>query len=144
MKSINEPITVDARNGVPLRFQWGRRTYPIRKLLDYWILQTRWWGCEERRIYFRLETDAGVVDVYRTSHAPSEELEEAGSSVSSGRTKESTRRERPPLPLEGDTHTREHRRTDAIYRPDVKRREARTQVRIRTKPSRWMLSKMVD
>lgn len=144
MKSINEPITVDARNGVPSRFWWGRRTYRTRKLLDYWILQTRWWGCEERRIYFRLLTDGGVMEVYRAvsgrSAAPSrEELvrpEEEGSSRrdivrseeegsarrEAVRSKEegSARRERPPLPMEGDTHTRERRRTDAVYRPDVR------------------------
>lgn len=131
MKSINEPITVDARNGVPSRFWWGRRTYRTRKLLDYWILQTRWWGCEERRIYFRLLTDGGVMEVYRAvsgrSAAPSrEELvrsEEDGSSrrdIVRSEEEGSARRERPPLPMEGDTHTRERRRTDAVYRPDVR------------------------
>lgn len=65
MKSINESIAVEARNGVPCRFRWGRHTYRTRNLLDYWILQSRWWGREERRIYFRVETDRGVMDVYR-------------------------------------------------------------------------------
>jgi hypothetical protein len=35
-------------------------------VVDFWILQSRWWGREEKRIYFRLETDGGVVEVYRT------------------------------------------------------------------------------
>ena len=65
MKFLNVPVSVEARKGVPCRIRWGRRTYTVRRLLDFWILQSRWWAAEEKRVYFRLETDRGVVEVFR-------------------------------------------------------------------------------
>lgn len=162
MKYLNESITVDARNSVPYRFRWQGRTYRTRKLLDYWILQTRWWGREEKRIYFRLETNHGVMEVYRAaefstieassgvSRASADGAPKTFSQVSEGSDACSSSRGAPlHLPIEGDTHTRERRRTDAAYRPDVRmmeeaRRKAAASDRNRTRRVRWVLSKVVD
>lgn len=209
MKSIQENIAVDARNRVPRRLRWDGRTYRVRRLLDYWILQTRWWGREEKRIYFRLETNRGVVEVYRAAESllpglsPAEWLPNSatptnhpqppihdgpstldprpstpasstldsrpstsGSSTLDPRpptSASSTLDPRPPtlpnpLPIEGDTHTRERRRTDAAYRPDVRieehlrrkareenlRRKSRAADRDRPERVRWVLSKIID
>lgn len=147
MKSINEAITVDACSGVPRRFRWAGRTYHTRKLLDYWILQTRWWGREERRIYFRLETDRGVVEVYRASGFDADTRSTARpdppSDAGSERTQGAPRpfRESDTF-IEGDTHTRELRRTDFPYRPDARRR--RRKILAQTRQLHWRLSKILD
>ena len=174
MKSIQEKIAVDARNRVPRRLRWENRTYRVRRLLDYWILQTRWWGREEKRIYFRLETNRGIVEVYRATESLLPGLASTASglaptasglaSTASGTASNasgfspngltSTVCEPRPaalalLPTEGDTHTRERRRTDAAYRPDVRiednlRRKARATDRDRPERVRWVLSKIID
>ena len=70
MKIINTSVSVDAHKGVPRRISRGKRIYTVRRVLDFWILQSRWWGYEEKRIYFRLETDGGVLEVYRAEASP--------------------------------------------------------------------------
>lgn len=165
MKSIHEQIHVDVRPGgrVPRQFRWGGRTYRVRRLLDYWILQTRWWGREEKRIYYRLETHRGIVEIYRAAerradrpsecadtalsdpsetHFPRSNAYPSLSSVPSSPSSEAA-----PLPIEGDTHTRERRLTDAAYRPDVRIEQAarrRATSSDRHHRVRWMLSKIVD
>lgn len=108
MKFINTPVSVDARKGVPRRIRWDRSVYSVRRLLDFWILQSRWWGREEKRVYFRLETDGGVVEVYRMD-AP------AGTAGPTASSSSSTHADF----MEGDTHTRELRQTESPYRPDA-------------------------
>lgn len=171
MKSIHEPIDVDVRTGgrVPRRFRWGRRSYRVCRLIDYWILQTRWWGREERRIYFRLETDRGIVEVYQTSSSDrAADLHPPESHRSESQPSESHPPESPPpelhsrrlrlerlphrpsmFPIEGDTHTREQRLTEAAYRPDARREQETRLGRSRRDaasrlPERWVLSKIVD
>lgn len=133
MKSLNVPIHVDAKNGMPRRIRWGRRTYLVRKLLNYWVVQSRWWGREERRVCYRLETDGGVMEVYRVAFR-------------SDRGARAATPERPlsptSFPIEGDTHTREKRRTDAAYRPDVTAEKPRPRDDWTFRC--WMLSKVLD
>ena len=148
---------------MPRRFRWDGRTYRVHRLLDYWILQTRWWGGEEKRIYYRLETHRGIVEVYRAAERranrpsaradtpPSDRSEtqfprsNAYPSLSSVHPSPSS--EGAPLPIEGDTHPRERRLTDAAYRPDVRIEQAarrRAASSDRSHRVRWMLSKIVD
>lgn len=151
MKFVNEPITVDGCSDVPRHFRWGSRTYRTRKLLDYWILQTRWWGREEKRIYFRLETDHGAMEVYRAFvfEAPPDFAAStssgadtaAGAGARGDHSREDSWRAVPPF-VEGDTHTREVRRTDFPYRPDADLHRRSTFVQ--AKQSHWMLSKILD
>ncbi len=147
MKFLNVPISVEARKGVPRRIRWGRRTYIVRRLLDFWILQSRWWAREEKRVYFRLETDQGVMEVYRgegedggSGDGGSEDGPDLRASISSLRSdsgsaasnsyrdprseergaskQRKTSGGHPPF-VEGDTHTRELRQTESPYRPDA-------------------------
>lgn len=165
MKSIHEHIDVDAAGSrVPHRFRWEGRTYRIRRLLDYWILQTRWWGREEKRIYYRLETNRGIVEVYRAAElrAGPDVRSMAGADSSPAFTERPPRpngrspfadgpssfsEDRSPFPIEGDTHTRERRLTDAAYRPDVRIDQApsrRAASSNRPHRVRWVLSKIMD
>lgn len=174
MKYVNAPISVEARKGIPRRLRWGRRVYDVRRLLDFWILQSRWWGREEKRVYFRLDTDGGVVEVYREERggkseegvrreerrAKSEEGKEksgkrGGSEACGGGPAPAGYASGPPAAhppfVEGDTHTRELRQTESSYRPDAADLAAR---RARRKPAastsggasppRWVLSKVAD
>jgi len=64
VKWIHEPIDVQTRGGWPIRYSRGHATVRVRDVIKLWVLQTQWWSNEERREYFRLETTAGVVDIY--------------------------------------------------------------------------------
>jgi hypothetical protein len=48
------------------RVHCGRRVYRVERLLEAWVVQGRWWGCEERREYVRLLTDRATIEVYRS------------------------------------------------------------------------------
>lgn len=65
MKTILSPIQVTERRGLPRLIRWRGCTYRVREMLDVWVYQTRWWGEEERRVYFRLWTNRGVMEVWR-------------------------------------------------------------------------------
>jgi hypothetical protein len=65
MKLLHEPIAVQTRKGWPVRLQRGESIVQVRDVLRVWVHQTGWWKVEERREYFMLHTDAGVVVIYR-------------------------------------------------------------------------------
>ena len=58
-------VVVSSSNGRPRLIRHGRRTYRVREMLDVWVYQSRWWGNEERRVYFRLWTNRGVMEIWR-------------------------------------------------------------------------------
>ncbi len=64
MKRIEEPVDVEDRKGWPVRIRRGKRVYRVQKLIDLWVVQGGWWLDEEKRVYFRVLTDKGVIDVY--------------------------------------------------------------------------------
>ena len=130
--NISISIEVDLQNGAPRRIRYDRRTYRVRRVLDFWVVQSRWWGREEHRLYYRLETDRGIIEVYRAT-----ELDRAVCSIRDPRPS--------PLPstTEGDTHTRELRRTDSAYRPDAKRLRP-THGTVNKARRRWVLSNIID
>ena len=56
MKSIQCPIDVDTDDRCrPVRLYWRSNTYHVSRILDRWVLQTRWWAREERRLYVLVE-----------------------------------------------------------------------------------------
>jgi hypothetical protein len=57
VKAYYEPIEVEPDTGPPSILRWRCKTYQIRRLLDYWILQNRWWEKEEKRVYLLVETE---------------------------------------------------------------------------------------
>jgi hypothetical protein len=66
MKLYLEPIQVEPPKGKPRRLRWRRRVYVVEEVIDFWISQTRWWRDEEKRIYLRLLTDGGTLEVFRS------------------------------------------------------------------------------
>ena len=68
MKRIEEPVEVEDRKGWPMVIRRRGRTYRVRKLVDLWVVQGRWWLEEEKRVYFRVLTDKGTMDVYRNQN----------------------------------------------------------------------------
>lgn len=66
MKRIMAPIEVETSKGWPIRLTWEGRMMVVRRPLRYWIRESRWWtGRSERRAYFSLLTQEGVVEIYR-------------------------------------------------------------------------------
>ena len=65
MKRFSEPIQVSTTRGWPVAVRRGDRTYRVRELLDVWVVQGRWWRDEEKRVFFRVRTDGGVLELYR-------------------------------------------------------------------------------
>ena len=65
MKAYSEPIEVTPSQGRPDTIRWRRRTYCVEKILDFWIAQSRWWDREERRLYFLIQTNHSIMEIYR-------------------------------------------------------------------------------
>lgn len=40
----------------------------VRSVVDNWVARSRWWSTDERRVYFRLLTTRGVIEIYRLGH----------------------------------------------------------------------------
>ncbi|MFH1567581.1 MAG: hypothetical protein ABIL09_06220 [Gemmatimonadota bacterium] len=66
MKAYGVPIQVQAQNGQLISLEWRRRTCRVNRILDRWILQSRWWEREEKRCYYLLHTDLGEMEIYRS------------------------------------------------------------------------------
>lgn len=66
MKQYSDPIEVAHTRGSPKRVCWAGRTYHVREILDFWIYQSRWWSREERRVYFRLGTSRGIIEIWQS------------------------------------------------------------------------------
>lgn len=68
MRRINQSISVQADDSYPTEISWDGDLLHVEDLIKCWVYQTGWWNPEggERRVYYRLKTDAGVVDVYRS------------------------------------------------------------------------------
>ncbi len=64
MKARSQAIEVEEEEGRPTCLTWRRRQ-PVREVLDSWVVQGKWWGKEERRVYFRVRTDSAVLEIYR-------------------------------------------------------------------------------
>ena len=67
MRLVNKPINVELEEESryrPRTLHTHLGTLHVRSRLDFWVVQTKWWGGEIRRIYLLLETSHGVVEVY--------------------------------------------------------------------------------
>ena len=66
MKAYQEPVTVRSQDGWPASIRWQKLTYAVAKVLDFWILQSKWWIREEKRVYFEvLCRDGSLMEIYR-------------------------------------------------------------------------------
>lgn len=66
MKRVDRPVEARIKKGWPAFIKRDNKFYATRQVIDFWIVQSRWWATEERRIYFRLWTDRGTIEVYRS------------------------------------------------------------------------------
>lgn len=82
VKSYHEPIDVTVGDdGLPRSLRWRRRVWCVLRILDRWVLQSRWWAREERRDYLLLqagdddtrasahEADSCILEIYRRRQA---------------------------------------------------------------------------
>jgi hypothetical protein len=65
MKLYLEPVDVETDGGKPRKIRWRRTVFTVEQILDGWIAQGKWWRREEKRIYLRLLTDRGIIEVFR-------------------------------------------------------------------------------
>lgn len=63
------PIEVAPSSGRPERVRVRGRWHRVRRVVDGWVVRSRWWGEEETRLYVRLETTGAVIEVYRVGGA---------------------------------------------------------------------------
>lgn len=68
MRRVNQPISVQTQSSRPSRISWAGEVLNVQKLIECWVHQTGWWKPEggERRVYYRLKTETGIVEVYRS------------------------------------------------------------------------------
>ena len=68
MPKRHESVQVECQNGRPVRIIQNERTYRVQSVIECWIYQSRWWAQEGpiRRVYYRVDTNRGVLDLYRT------------------------------------------------------------------------------
>ncbi len=65
MKLYLEQVDVEEDGGKPKRVRWRKKVFVVERILDGWIAQGKWWRREEKRVYLRLLTDRGVIEVFR-------------------------------------------------------------------------------
>ncbi len=65
MKHINVPITVFTVKNRPHIIKWQHRRLKVQRIMEYWIVQGRWWHEEEKRVYLYLSTDQGPIEIFR-------------------------------------------------------------------------------
>lgn len=65
MKLYLEPITMTFRHGTPHYLEWRGQCYTVLKLMDRWTAEGSWWHEPYRRLYLLLETDRGIIEVFR-------------------------------------------------------------------------------
>lgn len=68
MRRVNQPVSVEVEDSCPARISWSDDILHVEDLIKCWVHQTGWWNPsgDERRVYYRLQTDEGIVDVYRS------------------------------------------------------------------------------
>lgn len=66
MKRYREPICMHAVRNRPVSFSWRNRHVRVDGILDRWIARSRWWSDDETRVYLRLHTNRGAMEIYRS------------------------------------------------------------------------------
>jgi hypothetical protein len=65
MKRYNDPVRVELdRRRRPVRVHRRGTAFRVQELVDWWVVEGRWWSGGERRIHFRLSTDHGIIELY--------------------------------------------------------------------------------
>jgi hypothetical protein len=68
MRRVFLPVEVQCCNDVPRRVRWNGRDYRVESMAECWVVESRWWTASDfsRRVYYRLYTDHGVLEVFRS------------------------------------------------------------------------------
>ena len=66
MRRYHEPINVFLQRNRPLHFFWRRRHIHVITIQDYWLARSCWWHHDEARLYMRLDTSRGVLEIFRS------------------------------------------------------------------------------
>jgi hypothetical protein len=69
MKRRFEPVEVEVAKGWPVFVYRNGKKHRVRHLVDVWVVQGKWWAEEERRVYFRVHTTGGTLDVFKSGDA---------------------------------------------------------------------------
>ena len=67
MRLFDQRIEVELEEGSrhrPRLLHTPIGTLSVRQRLDFWVVQTNWWGKEVHRIYLLLDTSGGMVEVF--------------------------------------------------------------------------------
>lgn len=64
-----QEVRVALRDGWPVLFELQGRRWPVDRVIDYWVVQGRWWARDERRRYVRLLSRGRCVELYETDSA---------------------------------------------------------------------------
>jgi hypothetical protein len=68
MKRINEPIRVQCDGKKVEAVYWRGRRIKVHGQVNAWVVRSRWWGADEKRIYRTLETGKGFMEVYQVGN----------------------------------------------------------------------------
>jgi hypothetical protein len=66
---VSALVEVELCGGRPVRVRWQGRWRRVEAVAEAWAIEGRWWGGEERRLYLRLVTTAGTLEVWRRGEA---------------------------------------------------------------------------
>lgn len=65
MSTRDATFSIEPPTGVPRRVRLGGQWFRVRRVIDGWMVRSRWWADDEERLYVRLETDGPVLEAYR-------------------------------------------------------------------------------
>lgn len=66
MRRKHSRIEVYRRGGRLHAVRHNGRHRRILEVVDRWVVQGRWWSKEEKRIFYRVRTGDGVMEIYRS------------------------------------------------------------------------------
>ncbi|RPI67644.1 MAG: hypothetical protein EHM43_07110 [Ignavibacteriae bacterium] len=66
MKLLMEPIDVAEHAAAPSAFCWQGRLFEVETVLENWSARGTWWGIDDRREYYLLMTQNGVMEIFRS------------------------------------------------------------------------------
>ena len=65
MKRIDEPIRVQCAGKCIEALYWRGRRVAVYEQTNVWVIRSRWWSVDEKRIYRTLHTGKGLLEVYQ-------------------------------------------------------------------------------
>ena len=90
MKRLNQPIDVLSRDGYPRYIYHNGKTIEVQVIQNLWVIQGYWWISEQKRVYYRVQTPRGIMEIYKvkTGHTDTAEATNPSSKAASQREKQ--------------------------------------------------------